>query len=97
MIYLDIKDKCFVCPHPELQMEKSVYKTCTAYVPVITNADRIRSMSDEELASKISNQCISSLCDIVCGGDCKSFATLNKTSHKRCVEIVLEWLHQPTE
>ena len=26
-------------------------ETCTAYVPVITNADRIRSMSDEELAN----------------------------------------------
>ena len=25
-------------------------ETCTAYVPVITNADRIRDMSDEELS-----------------------------------------------
>lgn len=25
-------------------------ETCTAYVPVITNADRIRAMNDEELA-----------------------------------------------
>ena len=25
-------------------------ETCTAYIPSITNADRIRSMSDEELA-----------------------------------------------
>ena len=25
-------------------------ETCTAYVPVITNADRIRSMSDDELS-----------------------------------------------
>ena len=62
-----------------------------------TNADRIRAMSDEELASKISHQCISSLCDIVCGGDCKAFATLNKTSHQRCVEIVLDWLKRPAE
>lgn len=29
-------------------------ETCAAYVPVITNADRIRSMSDEELAEFIS-------------------------------------------
>ena len=28
-------------------------ETCTAYVPVITNADRIRAMSDEELAEFI--------------------------------------------
>ena len=25
-------------------------ETCTAYIPVITNADKIRSMSDEELS-----------------------------------------------
>lgn len=63
----------------------------------ITNADRIRSMSDEELAVKISHQSISSLCDIVCGRDCKAFPILNKTSQQRCVEIVLDWLKQPSE
>ena len=62
-----------------------------------TRADKIRAMSDEELAAKISHQCISSLCDIVCGGECKAFATLNKTSQQRCVEIVLDWLQQPAE
>ena len=72
-------------------------ETCTAYVPVIGNGDRIRSTSDEELAVKISHQSISSLCDIVCGRDCKAFPTLNKTSQKRCVEIVLDWLQQPAE
>lgn len=59
-----------------------------------TNADRIRSMSDEELAAKISSRCIS---DIVCGGNCKAFATLDKTSQQKCVEIVLDWLQQPAE
>ena len=34
MIDLDIKDKCFVCPCPELQIEKSVYKTCTGKTDV---------------------------------------------------------------
>lgn len=64
---------------------------------VRTNADRIRSMGDEELAAKISHQCISPLCDIVCGGGCEAVATLNKTSQQRCVEIVLDWLKQPAE
>lgn len=63
----------------------------------MTNADRIREMSDEELAAKISRRCIRTLCDIVCGEDCKAFATLNKTSQQRCVEIVLHWLQQPAE
>ena len=43
--------KCSIgeCDQPE---------TCTAYVPVITNADRIRAMSDEELAENMSDwQC----------------------------------------
>ena len=34
MIYLDIKDKCFVCPQPELQIEKLVYNTCTSKTDV---------------------------------------------------------------
>ena len=59
-----------------------------------TNADRIRSMSDKELAEKISSRCIR---DIVCGGNCKAFATLDKMSQQQCVEIVLDWLQQPAE
>ena len=58
----------------------------------ITNADRIRQMSDEELADEISRISILDLCDIVCGGYCKSVATLNKTSQQRCAENVLKWL-----
>ena len=34
MINLDIKDKCFVCPCPELQIEKLAYKTCTGKTDV---------------------------------------------------------------
>lgn len=63
----------------------------------VTNADRIRSMSDEELAVAISRSSILDLCDIVCGGDCKAVATFNKTSQQRCAEIVLDWLQQPAE
>lgn len=72
-----------------------VFGPCKYETP--SNADRIRAMSDEELAVKISHQSISSLCDIVCGRDCKAFPTLNKTSQQRCVEIVLDWLKQPSE
>ena len=69
---------------------------CKCHEPP-TNADRIRAMSDEELAEKISCRCIRTLCDIVCVEDCKAFETLNKTSHQRCVEIVLDWLKRPAE
>lgn len=95
--------KCRECPDYAKCVKESNLaikrKTCkkakTKYV--MTNADRIRAMSDKELAVKISNQSISSLCDIVCGRDCNAFPTLNNTSQQRCVEIVLGWLQQPAE
>ena len=64
---------------------------------LVTNADRIRSMSDEELAEEIGRSSIPELCDIVCGVDCKAAATFNTTLEKRCVDFVLEWLKQPAE
>lgn len=51
----------------------------------ITNADRIRSMTDEELAKFIDDKCIcppTSGCAEVCGD---------------CVDCWLEWLRQPAE
>ena len=68
---------------------------CGAYVPKsVTNADRIRRMSDEELASEMNQRSILTICDIVCQGDCKAIATLNKTSGEVCEEIIMEWLSQ---
>ena len=62
-----------------------------------SNADRIRAMSDEELASEMSQRSISTVCDIVCQGDCKAIATLNKTCGDVCKEIIMKWLQQPAE
>lgn len=56
----------------------------------MTNADRIRAMSDEELAKFISIQsddCLcsnNSKCDYHCGGD-------------SCLKVLLDWLQQPAE
>ena len=65
-------------------------ETCKAYVPVITNADRIRAMSDEELAEFI-DRCemndidyAKTFCDL-CNGQCE------------CDQCRLEWLQQPAE
>ena len=63
----------------------------------LSNADRIRAMSDEELASEMNQRSISTICDIVCQGDCKAIATLNKTSGEVCKEIIMKWLQQPAE
>ena len=64
---------------------------------IITNADRIRSMSDEDLANEMRKRSISTICDIVCQGECKAIATLNKTSNEVCKEIIMKWLQQPAE
>ena len=63
----------------------------------ITNAERIRSMSDEELAKEMCHRSIDAICDIVCGGDCKAIETLNRTSKEVCRDIILAWLHRPVE
>ena len=64
---------------------------------IITNADRIRAMSDEELAGKMSERSISTICDIVCRGNCNAFNTLDKASYEVCKDIIAAWLQQPAE
>ena len=63
----------------------------------MTNAERIRAMSDEELAKEMCRRSIDAICDIVCGGDCKAIETLNRTSKEVCRDIILAWLHRPAE
>lgn len=67
------------------------------FMPPMTNADRIRAMNDEELASEMNQRSISTICDIVCQGECEAIATLNKTSNEVCKEIIMKWLQQPAE
>lgn len=57
-----------------------------------TRGDRIRSMSDKELTEFISSFPVNTLCDIVCNGNCKAFATLEKDSDKVCEELMQKWL-----
>lgn len=63
----------------------------------MNNADHIRAMSDEELADYMSEHSIDDFCYIICGGECKARATLNKTSGQVCREIVASWLKKPYE
>ena len=62
-------------------------ETCKAYVPVITNADRIRAMSDEELAWEL----MLWRCEAVARhhGISSEYPDTQKT--------ILEWLQQPSE
>ena len=65
-------------------------ETCKAYVPVITNADRIRAMSDEELAEFI-YRCEMSEIDYA-----KTFCDLCNGQYE-CGQCRLDWLKQPAE
>lgn len=58
---------------------------------VITNGDRIRSMSDEELAEWLTYP--------VCAyADCyKRCPALPENNRAKCDENILEWLQQPTK
>ena len=56
-------------------------ETCTAYVPVITRADKIRAMSDEELKEFICSNSQCKFCKFERWGRCE----------------LLEWLQQPVK
>ena len=62
-------------------------ETCAAYVPVITNADRIRAMSDEEL------------CNWLFQRDCTNIAAFLEYGGMGVMNAVqlLDWLKQPAE
>ena len=64
--------------------ECSQWEGCSAYVPVVTNADRIRAMSDEELADVVAN-----------GVGCVLKAPHCMDSD--CTPCILRWLKQPVE
>lgn len=63
----------------------------------LSNADRIRDMSDEELANTMYSNPIFIVCDAVCKGDCAAIDTLNDTKEDACKRTILEWLRQPAE
>ena len=83
---LNLCERCAAdCRH-----EKNPYEIvvqCGAFQPPMTNGDRIRSMSDEELAEHIWKKCgcPNGKNHVTCGyiGDCKN--------------CWIDWLRQPTE
>ena len=70
-------------------------ETCTAYLPVITNAQKIRSMSDDELVvflDEFSSRCIE------CVEDAKNQSCpIYKEGYYCRPQDIMEWLKQPAE
>ena len=71
------------------------YRKELGYRP--TNGDRIRAMSDEELANALEKLCREDICDIVCHGECHAFNTLNKSSEEICKDFIAMWLYKPAK
>lgn len=83
---LNLCDRCAAdCSHHRDPRE--IVVECGAYKPPMTNADRIRSMSDEELAERIWPKfgCPEGKNHVTCGyvGECK--------------DCWIGWLQQPAE
>ena len=82
---IKIGDELFLStggPHPE-----SVILKCVPHIKDRTNADRIRAMSDEELAKFMRKP----FCDKRTDEECKiSYCGV-------CDQCILDWLRQPAE
>lgn len=93
-----LKNEVFNRPYVR-DTTKTCECTCsvTCNPDIITNADRIRAMSDEELANTMYSNPIFIVCDAVCKGDCAAIDTLNDTKEDACKRTILEWLRQPSE
>ena len=60
-----------------------------------TKAEAMRAMTDEELAAAMAENPILSVCEAVCGGDCRAADGLRGTSRERCERIILAHLQDP--
>ena len=67
-------------------------KECKGYIPM-TNADRIRAMSDEELAKEFADCAIGLYCDT----RKKWLPELPENVKRKVFDSLLEWLKQPAE
>lgn len=86
--FCDDTNKCFTCD----------FCNCSGgeeREAIGTNADHIRSMTDEELAAALDGYGAYSVCDLVCGGKCYAIASLEKTASQKCREIILAKLREP--
>lgn len=79
-------EKVIDSPDPDMVRE-------CRYFSQQTNADRIRAMSDEELALYLQNWCTAAACKY---GD-NYFACENFIADGECDKCVVDWLRQPVK
>ena len=94
---LNLCDQCAAdCRHERNPTE--IVVKCGAYKPPMTNADRIRAMSDEELASIFLRADFCKCCEHEKGGVCNFICAYpNIPIYEGCKQAALAWMKQPVE
>ena len=95
---------CKICGYPLCSyagVQRGIVVECDNYMPKPkpqTNADRIRAMSDEELAKWMSGGALhsDSVCSY-CDRNTLEFCDGAECSNKTDAEIILDWLKQPAK
>lgn len=87
---------CIRCPmQVGYKVDECNFKDCSYRTEPITNADRIRAMSDEKLVvflDRFSGRCLD------CAEDAKNKnCPLYKEGHYCMPQDIMEWLQQPAE
>lgn len=94
---LNLCDQCAADCRHERNPNEIVVK-CGAYKPPMTNADRIRAMSDEELASIFLRADFCKCCEHEKGGVCNFICAYpNIPIYEGCRQAALKWMKQPAE
>ncbi len=94
---LNLCDQCAADCRHERNPNEIVVK-CGAYKPPMTNADRIRAMSDEELASIFLRADFCKCCEHEKGGVCNFICAYpNIPIYEGCRQAALKWMKQPVE
>lgn len=78
----------------QIQVIKDAKKYGLAVMRLRTNADRIRAMSDEELATFLVQTMTCTACRDMHGGECPKPKDYKE---KKCSDMILEWLKQETK
>lgn len=94
---LNLCDQCAADCRHERNPNEIVVK-CGAYKPPMTNADRIRAMSDEELAGIFLRADFCKCCEHEKGGVCNFICAYpNIPIYEGCKQAALAWMKQPVE
>lgn len=91
----DGKNGLNFCPNCGADMRKKEKECKTA-----TNADRIRNMTDEELAEFVSSgewACICPMCEFYGTEDCAYDEKSRTEDKKNCAKGIMKWLKSPVE